>query len=161
MNNKVLVVDDEVGMRSLFVKLLARQGCDVLTAGRGREAIKITKIEHPKVVILDIKMPGMNGIEVLEKIREEASDARAVIVTGYPSFKVSKEAKRLGVDEIIPKPFNIAKIVRVIKTALFNYNKSRMINTLRGKHFECPYGHSSCLFCDRADCPLINEAEDA
>lgn len=155
--NKVLVADDEKEMRSLFVKILGRQGCDVLTAEKGEETIRIIRDEHPKVVILDIKMSDMDGIEVLQKIREEVSDVKVVIVTGYLSLEISKEAKRLGVDGIISKPFNIIRTVRVIKKTLFDYNKNRVINTLKEKHEKCPYGHTSCLFCDRVDCPFIDE----
>jgi len=161
MNNKVLVVDDEEGIRSLFVRSLAKQGYEVLATGRGNEALRITRDECPKVVILDIKLPEINGLEVLEKIREEGSRAKVIIVTGYPSLEVSKKAKDLGVDSVIPKPFSLTKIRRTIKKALLNYNRDQMLSVLSEKHQVCPWGQKSCLFCEKKDCLFIKEVQGA
>ena len=121
--DKILVVDEGKNIQHLFVNLLSRAGCRVLTTDRGSEALKIVKSEQPKVVILDIKKPGMNGTEVLRKVREENSRARVIIVTAYPSFEVFKKVEDLDVDKIILKPFNFARTVRTIRETLLNYDR--------------------------------------
>ena len=104
-NMRVLVIDDEELMLSLFEAVMAEHGHVIATAHSGREGIEIARTGHFDVVISDIKMPDMNGIQVLEAIRSESEDIGVVLITGYASLETAIDALRLGADAYLLKPF--------------------------------------------------------
>ncbi len=105
MSLKVLVIDDEEMMLSLFEAVMAEYGHMVATARSGREGVEIARTGGFDVVISDIKMPDMNGIQVLKAIRELSDEIGVVLITGYASLETAIEAVRLGVDAYLLKPF--------------------------------------------------------
>lgn len=102
---RMLVIDDEEMMLSLFEAVMSEHGHMVATARRGREGIEIARTGRFDVVISDIKMPDMNGIQVLEAIREVSDEIGVVLITGYASLETAMEAVRLGADAYLLKPF--------------------------------------------------------
>ncbi len=102
---KVLVIDDEEMMLSLFEAVMAEYGHMVATARSGREGVEIARTGHFDVVISDIKMPDMNGIQVLEAIREVSDEIGVVLITGYASLETAVASVRLGADAYLLKPF--------------------------------------------------------
>ncbi len=113
MKNKILVIDDEIGPRE-SLRILFKDNYDVLVAGNGEEGIQAVKNSPPDLVILDLKMPGMDGIEVLQQIKTINPQAKVIILTGYGSPEAAKEAQRLGVTLYLNKPFDIFEIRQLV-----------------------------------------------
>ena len=112
---RVLFVDDEPGLRQLMEAELPRLGHDVLTCGDGLEAVKVLEAQSFDVAILDLRMPGMGGIDVLHHLKEVAPDTDAIIMTGYATVETSVEAMRLGAANYLKKPCKLAEIEAVLK----------------------------------------------
>ncbi|MBI4585749.1 MAG: response regulator [Planctomycetes bacterium] len=87
MKKKVLIADDEVSIRRLYERELKKEGYEVLTAENGQEAIQQVQNQKPDLVILDIRMPGMDGIQTLSRILEENNELPVIISTAYSSYK--------------------------------------------------------------------------
>lgn len=115
MQKKILVVDDEQGILDFFNKALNKEGYEVVTALNGLEAIKLVKEGKPDLVILDIKMPGIDGIETLKRIRWLNKKTIVIMLTAYGTLDSAKEALRLGAHDYITKPFKLDYIKEVIK----------------------------------------------
>lgn len=115
----ILIADDEKIIRDLFVQYLGSKGFLVTTAADGREAVRIAQSAPFNVVITDIKMPGLDGIEVLRQIKEISPDTEVIIITGYASLETAIEAVRHGAYDYIEKPFRtINKLLHVIENAV-------------------------------------------
>jgi DNA-binding NtrC family response regulator len=117
---KILVVDDEQGILDLFKKVLDKEGYAVITALNGQEALKAVKEENPDLIILDIKMPGMDGIETLGGIKKIDKKAMVLMLTAYGTLDSAKEALKLGAHDYITKPFKLDYIKEVIKESIFH-----------------------------------------
>jgi DNA-binding response OmpR family regulator/flavodoxin len=109
-NKNILVIDDEVAVNNNIRKILQKNGYQVDQAVTKDEAMaKISHGDHP-VILLDLKIPGVTGLELLAAIRSQRPDARVVMITGYASIETAVEAARMGVVEYLPKPFTPAEI---------------------------------------------------
>ncbi len=102
---RILVVDDEKDIRDGCERVLTRMGYQVLKASRGEEALEVLAKEDPSIVLLDLKMPGMDGIEVLRRIREIDRAILVIVITGYATVETAIEAMKQGAYDFIPKPF--------------------------------------------------------
>jgi two-component system alkaline phosphatase synthesis response regulator PhoP len=100
----VLVVDDEGAIRYSVSKTLQRVGYNVTEAASGEEALDQMKKHHYDVVLTDIRMPGLTGVELLKRIKEQAPDAIVILMTGYASLGTAVEALRLGAHDYLIKP---------------------------------------------------------
>jgi len=98
--------------------VLQNEGYDVDTASDGQQALERFEQENYQLVILDIKLPDINGIEVARRIRKHNDDVRLVIVTGYPELEDSIETIELGIEEILLKPVNVEELIHVIKSTV-------------------------------------------
>ena len=116
--HKILVVDDEEGIRKSLGGLLQDNGYEVVTAGSGLECLKIMSAQHLDLVILDIVMPEMGGIEVLQWIKEKHKDTEVIIITGYADKDKAVAAFRFGVYDFIEKPFESREILNTITHCL-------------------------------------------
>lgn len=114
----VLVVDDQIGVRRLLMEVLKDEGYMVEAVPNGYEAIKKLKEFRPALVLLDMKMPGMNGLETLRKILKENPTQIVIMMTAYGELEVVNEAMRLGVKEYLTKPFDIDQLKMLINRAL-------------------------------------------
>jgi YesN/AraC family two-component response regulator len=114
----ILVVDDEEMMRELLVDVLTMEGYTVETAEDGKVALEILKRALPSLVISDIKMPRMNGFELLRAVKESFPSMRIIMMTGYSDDFTVKDALRLNADEYIIKPFNTRDISSVVRSVL-------------------------------------------
>ena len=101
---KVLIVDDEEIIRKRLQRLLELDGYTAFIAANGQEGLDIFHREHPEIALVDIKMPGMNGIEVLKKIKEETEDTEVILITGHGGVDTAIQAMREGAFSYIPKP---------------------------------------------------------
>lgn len=115
---KILVIDDEPGIGGLFSKILSEEGYKVLYSLNGEEGISKVKKDHPDLVILDLKLPGKNGIEILREIRRFDKDLLVIVLTGYETVKSAVDAMKLGAYDYLSKPVNIQKIKTTLKNAL-------------------------------------------
>ena len=106
MNNRssVLIVDDEEVVRRAHRRSLENTGCLARVAGDGNEAIREMEQEPADVILLDLRMPGLNGMDVLKTIKTRWPDSEVVVITGYPTIESAKEAVRLGACNYIAMP---------------------------------------------------------
>lgn len=111
----ILVVDDELMMRKLVEKILNRDGFQVTLAADGNEALKVLTQSKIDIVISDIKMPGLNGFELLQKIKKEYPTTAVVMMTAYGDTYSVKDALLLGADEYVTKPFRSQEIALMVE----------------------------------------------
>ena len=116
--HRILVVDDEEKIRKSLGGLLEDNGYEVVTAGSGPECLQILSSQKVDLAILDIVMPGMSGIEVLQKIKEKYKDTEVIIISGYADKEKAIAAFRLGVYDLIEKPFESKEILNTINNCL-------------------------------------------
>lgn len=115
---RVLVVDDEESVRALLERVLAREGYTVATAANGEDALgKVSRLDI-EMVLLDIKMPGMSGMEVLRQLNASRPDIGVVMVTSVADMQTAVEAMKLGAHDYITKPFNADEVVRTVQKAI-------------------------------------------
>jgi len=114
---KVLLVDDEEEFVTALSERIEMRDLKSDVALNGEEALKIVDDEVPDVIVLDLKMPGIDGMEVLRRIKKAYSNVQVIILTGHGSEKDEKEARRLGAFEYFQKPTGIDKLVQTIKHA--------------------------------------------
>jgi DNA-binding NtrC family response regulator len=115
---KILVVDDEEGARDLFNTILTDEGYDVSLAGGGEEALDFFKNSPFNLVITDIKMPGMDGLQLLQEIRKMGSKTDVIMVTAYGEVESYLKAMSLGAAEYINKPIRIKELKRIVHKIL-------------------------------------------
>ncbi|HIJ81634.1 MAG TPA: sigma-54-dependent Fis family transcriptional regulator [Desulfuromonadales bacterium] len=116
--NKLLVVDDEHLIRWSLEQNLKKQGYDVISAGTGEDALRLVREEQPDLVVLDIQLPGISGIEVLEKIKDHDEDIIVIMVTAHGGLETAVNAMRLGAYDYVSKPFNLDELAIIIKKSL-------------------------------------------
>jgi len=113
----VLVVDDEQDIRDACERILSRVGYQVQKASRGDEALDILNKESVDIMLLDLKMPGMDGLEVLERVRKQNTDIQVIVITGYATVETAIEAMKQGAYDFIPKPFEPDQLRIVVNRA--------------------------------------------
>jgi NADH-quinone oxidoreductase subunit E/NADP-reducing hydrogenase subunit HndA len=118
MKGSVLVVDDEQIVLKSCERILGAEGYEVMTTTSPLEGLSMLKKEPFDLVITDIRMPEMNGIEFIREARESSPDINIVIITGFPSQESIKEALRLRIVDYIPKPFSGALLLEVAEKAV-------------------------------------------
>ncbi len=109
-DGSILVVDDELGPRE-SLRMILKSNYQVYTAADGKEALQLIAKEKFDLITLDLNMPGIPGMEVLKEIRKIRTDTDIMIITGYGSSATTQEARSLGVEDFISKPFNISDIL--------------------------------------------------
>jgi len=143
-NYSVLVVDDEPGMREFLEIMLTKEGYEVSIASNGEEAIEKIGKESFDLAIVDIQMPGINGIEVLRNTREKNYNTTIIMITAFASHESAIEAMKLGAYDYITKPFKIDEIKLVIKKSL-DKNVLEKENTRLKKELETKYGFENFI----------------
>lgn len=128
---KILIIDDEQDIGWLFSKILSEEGYQVSTAQSGQEGLATIKKEEPDLIFLDIKLPGMDGIETLKKIRKFNKESVVIILTAYETVKTAIEAMKLGAYDYLSKPVDNEKIKIIIKNALKTKNLTKEVTSLR------------------------------
>ncbi len=118
---KILVVDDAEVMRNLLTGVLTDSGYEVKAVSTGEKALGEIKEDDYDVVVTDLKMPGMNGIEVIKEAKQINRDICIIAITAYPSVKSAVEAMREGAYDYITKPFDIEEIRLVVRRAAERY----------------------------------------
>lgn len=114
---KLIIVDDESRFLEAIATRLRKRGFDVRTATNGPDAIALAKGEKFDIALLDLKMPGMDGSEVLRVLKNEHEFLEAVILTGHGSLESAVELTKLGAFSYLPKPYELDKLIQVLKDA--------------------------------------------
>ena len=114
---KILLVDDEQAFADTLSQRLKMRDLKVHQVYDGEQALSFVKREEPDVMVLDLKMPGMHGIEVLKEIRKKYPTMQVIILTGYGTDKEEEEARRLGGFDFLEKPADVDTLVGRIKEA--------------------------------------------
>src|SRR5579863_3127990 len=113
MATVVLVVDDEARVRDLCAEVLGSLGFEIATADSGSSALPILKTGRIDVVLTDVQMPGMGGIELLKTVREDHPSIDVLVMTGYGTIPQAVEAVKLGAYDYITKPFQVQELKRL------------------------------------------------
>jgi DNA-binding NtrC family response regulator len=116
--SKVLVIDDEAGIRSLLDTLLSRKGYEVVLASSGQKGLELFRRERPDVVVLDLKMPEMDGLTVLKELRRIDSQRPVVVLTGAATPEMEQQVSALGVTEFVEKEFSLHRLGDALKRLL-------------------------------------------
>ncbi len=116
-----MVVDDELFVRELLLEFLSSEGYEVSLADSGEKAVKLMQSEPADVVLVDLKMPGIDGIETLRQIKKTAPNTLSIVMTGYPTIDSSIEALRCGAYDYVVKPFKLNDLKSSIERALEEY----------------------------------------
>jgi DNA-binding NtrC family response regulator len=115
---KILVVDDEDALRTVLSGELVSEGYDVRTAADGDEAVSSLEKEGFDLMLLDIKMPRMNGFEVLKFVKGKFPKTKVVMLTGFADLKNAIESKKLGAEDFVSKPYDLVDLLTTIERVL-------------------------------------------
>lgn len=115
MARRVLIVDDQFGIRILLNEVLQREGYETFQAANGPQALDIVKKYPPDLVLLDMKIPGMDGIEILKRMKQMDQNIRIIIMTAYGELDMIQEARDLGALTHFAKPFDIDDIRKAVR----------------------------------------------
>jgi len=114
MSKSILIVDDDASITSIFEFILQQAGYTTLTASSGADCLALLETTTPDLIFLDLKMPGMSGLEVFRHIQQQNPEQVVVIMTGYTADNVLKEALELGAFSVIYKPFDVEEVLSII-----------------------------------------------
>ena len=114
---KVLLIDDEDRFRENLAKQLGLRGFDVLDASNGEDAIKIVRHDNPEVVVLDQKMPGMDGIQTLKELKKIRPEVQIIMHTGHGSIESARLTGKFDVFSYLEKPCDLSELIKVIRKA--------------------------------------------
>ena len=115
---RILIVDDEPDAVELLREFLVAKNYEVSAAANGEEALRKVKVERPHMILLDVRMPGMNGLEVLRRVRQFDQEVGVIIVTAVNEEETGREALKLGAFDFIVKPINLEYLERSLWTKI-------------------------------------------
>lgn len=118
MNETILIVDDEVSICQSLSAILKDEGYQVLVAGSGEEALKVVDDESPQLVLLDIWLPGMDGLETLKAIKVAHPNILVIMMSGHGTIETAVKATKLGAYDFIEKPLSLDKVIIMVSNAL-------------------------------------------
>ncbi len=130
---KILIVDDEKMIRIVLSKVLSKAGYEIFEAENGKEALEKYEQYKPDLVLLDFQLPGMNGLEVLEELKEDNESLIVIMLTAYGNIKNAVHAMKLGAYDYLAKPFDNEEIVLVIQKAFQTMNLGKEVKFLKEK----------------------------
>ncbi|MEM3608819.1 MAG: response regulator [Candidatus Bathyarchaeia archaeon] len=122
---RILVVDDDESIRKVLKTILEEEGYTVDTAKNGKEAIQKTSEKFYNLALIDIRLPDIDGTELLTKIKDTVPKMRKIIITGYPTLQNAIEALNKGADAYVLKPFDMDDILKTIKGQLKKQEEER------------------------------------
>ncbi|MCD6431120.1 response regulator [Candidatus Bathyarchaeota archaeon] len=132
---RILVVDDDENIRKVLMRILEDEGYMVDTAKTGKEAVEKSRTKFYNLALIDIRLPDMEGVELLTKIRDTTPKMRKIIITGYPTLKNAVEAVNKGADAYIMKPFDMKELLSKIKEQLKKQREEKKYSEEKVKEF--------------------------
>ncbi|MBW2714561.1 MAG: sigma-54-dependent Fis family transcriptional regulator [Deltaproteobacteria bacterium] len=130
---RVLVIDDDPGVRDYMEALVARQGYEVFAAADGEEALEKLAISQPDLITLDVVLPGMDGLQTLEKLKQRLPDVPVVMLSGHGQARNIVEAMRRGASDFLRKPFEVEELELAFQKALEKRALKQEVERLRGR----------------------------
>jgi DNA-binding NtrC family response regulator len=124
MNKTILIVDDEKDFCTVLSDSLSQDRYRVFTALNGKMALQLAKKEKPDLMLLDIKMPGMDGVEVLRKVKKMKKEIAVIMFTAYGTLETAREAMKLGAYDYVTKPVDLFLLKSLVKEVLGKDSKS-------------------------------------
>src|SRR3990170_142985 len=118
MNKSILIVDDQKDFCTVLSDSLSQDRYRVVTAFNGKTALQLAKKEKPDLMLLDIKMPGMDGIEVLKKIKKMKKEIAVIMFTAFGTLETAREAMKLGAYDYVTKPVDLFFLKSLVKEVL-------------------------------------------
>ena len=120
MNDRanILIVDDEEVVRLSHLRSLEGSDCNTRAAEDGRQAIQVMEQDPADVILLDLRMPGLDGMDVLKTIKQRWPESEVVVITGYPCIETAKEAVRLGAFNYLTKPLGPDEVMKAANDAI-------------------------------------------
>jgi DNA-binding NtrC family response regulator len=115
---RILIVDDDENIRKVLMAILEDKGYQMEAVGSAREAIKKTDKKFYNLALIDIRLPDMEGIELLMKMRDTTPRMRKIIITGYPTLQNAVDAVNKGADAYVTKPFDVERVLNTISEQL-------------------------------------------
>ncbi len=131
MSHRILVVDDEAGIRAALRQLLEYEGYTVLQASSGDEALATYADQRPHLVLLDVKMAGLDGLATLRRLRELDAEAIAIMISGHGTIATAVEATQAGAHDFLEKPLDTNRVLVTIRNALKHVALEREVRTLK------------------------------
>lgn len=131
MNEKILIVDDEIQIRTILTHLLKDEGYLIRSADNGYKAIQLVHEFRPDLILMDQKMPGLNGIDTMVKIKEQYPEQTIIIITAHGAISFAVDAIKKGAYDYLEKPFDNDKLLILIKRALEYKKMSSELNRLK------------------------------
>ena len=129
--SRILVIDDEAAIRDSLKMTLEYEGYEFIGAATGQEGLALAEREAPDLVLLDVKMPGMDGIEVLERLRNMNESLPVVVVSGHGTISTAVEATKKGAFDFIEKPFASDRVLVSLRNALDSRQLRDEVRTLK------------------------------
>ena len=126
-NGKILIVDDQNGIRVLLMEVFNNEGYRTFQASNGKLALQIVREESPDLVLLDMKIPGMDGLDILKHIKEMNISIKVIMMTAYGELDMIKEATELGAIMHFTKPFDIDELRMAVKRQLSSSSSSEYV----------------------------------
>ncbi len=126
MSYTVLVIDDQPGIRRLLVEVLNEEGYQVVTASNGYEGLQKAIEVSPHLILMDMKMPGMDGIETLRELKRVGRGDRVIMMTAYGELDLVNQAREIGAYDYITKPFDVIALCQIIQTVMANLEHEQM-----------------------------------
>lgn len=117
---KILIVDDQEGIRRLLAEACSLLGYEVFTAASGQEALETVKKNNFQVALVDMKMPGMNGLETMKQLLETVKDLKGIVMTGYGEIDLVADVNKLGIAALLQKPFNLEEIQELLEKVIYH-----------------------------------------
>ena len=118
MPQSILIVDDEAGIRDSLSSILTEEGYAVESVNSGEECLSHLATQHVDLVLLDVWLPKMDGIETLERMRRDGHFPMVVMISGHASIETAVRATKLGAFDFVEKPLSLEKVILVVKNAL-------------------------------------------
>ncbi|MFQ6112878.1 MAG: sigma-54-dependent transcriptional regulator [bacterium] len=143
-NYKILIVDDDKLVTWSLARDLKSDGCDVAVAVDGKSGVAAFRENIPDVVLLDLKLPDINGLEVLRKLKQEAPQAIIIMMTAYATVHAAVQAVKIGATDFVKKPFTYEELKVILKRALESHRLSREVAEMR-QHLKRKHGISNII----------------
>ena len=133
-NNRVWVVDDDKSIRWVLERALVKEQLEATVFDNAGDLLRRLAAEQPGVIISDIRMPGLDGLALLDEIKKTAPDVPVIIMTAYSDLDRAVSAFRGGAYEYLPKPFDVDELLNLVKRALQRYPTAPPPNYGQGEH---------------------------